>query len=155
MDAFEALTQSKSNEWSTKPKYIELAKEVLGSIELDPATNKQAQKYIQAKTFYTIDDDGFNKLWIAATLWLNPPYGTKKPTANNWILKAITEYDADNIGAAILLVRDDSKGIKELEKRFACCNPQNRIAFIDINGQEQGNPPPGYRLFYRTHLGSS
>jgi len=108
MDAFEALTQSKSNEWSTKPKYIELAKEVLGSIELDPATNKQAQKYIQAKTFYTIDDDGFNKLWIAATLWLNPPYGTKKPTANNWILKAITEYDADNIGAAILLIGADS-----------------------------------------------
>jgi len=148
MDAFSALTQSKTNEWSTRPKHIALAKEVLGPIELDPATNKQAQKYIQAKTFYTINDDGFNKAWIAATLWLNPPFGTKKPTAHDWILKAAAEYDAGNIGAGILLVRGDSKGLKELEKRFACCNPHNRIAFIDINGQEQGNPPPGCRFFY-------
>ena len=148
MGCFEALTQSKSNEWSTKPCYIELVRTVLGSIDLDPATNERAQQYIQAKTSYIQEDDGFSKDWQAKTFWMNPPYGKSKPKASEWILKAIAAYDASNIQAAILLVRGDSKGMKQLEQRFPCCSPNHRIAFIDANGQEQGNPPPGYRFFY-------
>ncbi len=144
---FEALTQSKSNEWYTKSKYIERARSVLGSIDLDPASNVLAQSWIQASTFFTKDDDGFSKSWFGR-VWLNPPYGTSRPNASDWMLKAISEYDAGRVIAAILLVRGDSKGIKQLEERFPCCNPDHRIAFIDASGQEQDRPPPGYRFFY-------
>lgn len=147
MTNFEVLTQSKSNEWYTKSCYIELARTVLGKIDLDPASNSFAQSWIQASTFFTKDDDGFSKPWHGR-IWLNPPYGTRKPNAGDWMLKAISEYDAGRVIAAILLVRGDSKGIKQLERRFPCCNPNHRIAFIDASDQEQPNPPPGYRFFY-------
>jgi hypothetical protein len=144
---FEALTQSKSNEWYTKSCYIELARTVLGKIDLDPASNSFAQSWIQASVFFTKDDDGFSKPWHGR-IWLNPPYGTSRPNASDWMLKAISEFDAGRVIAAILLVRGDSKGIKQLESRYPCCNPNHRIAFIDASGQEQPNPPPGYRFFY-------
>lgn len=144
---FEALTQSKSNEWYTKPRYIELARTVLSKIDLDPASNLLAQSWIQASTFFTKNDDGFSKPW-RGRVWLNPPYGISRPNASDWMLKAISEYDAGKVIAAILLVRGDSKGIKQLESRFPCCNPNHRIAFIDASGQEQDRPPPGYRFFY-------
>ncbi|HEY9628074.1 MAG TPA: DNA N-6-adenine-methyltransferase [Coleofasciculaceae cyanobacterium] len=147
LNSFEALTQSKSNEWYTKPEYIELARTVLGEIDLDPASNQRAQSWIRAKAYYTQETDGFNRAW-QGRVWLNPPYGTKTPKASDWILKAIAEYDVGNVTAAVLLVRGDSKGIKALERRFPCCNPAHRIAFIDASGQEQSNPPPGYRFFY-------
>lgn len=144
---FEALTQSKSNEWYTKPIYIELARIVLGDIDLDPASNVLAQSWIQAATFFTKDDDGFSRPWLGR-VWLNPPYGQRKPNAGDWMLKAMSEYDAGRVTAAILLVRGDSKGFKQLKKRFPCCEPNDRIGFIDASGEEQNNPPPGYCFFY-------
>ena len=93
LNSFEALTQSKSNEWYTKPKYIELARAVLGEIDLDPASNQRAQAWIRAKVYYTKETDGFNRVW-QGRVWLNPPYGTRTPKASDWILKAIAEYDA-------------------------------------------------------------
>jgi hypothetical protein len=144
---FEALTQSQTNEWYTQPIYIDLARQVLGDIDLDPASNARAQTWIQAKAFYTKDDDGFSKPWLGR-MWLNPPYGKKKPKATDWMLRAIAEYDARRVTAAVLLVRGDSGGIKALQRRFPCCEPFDRIAFIDANGQAQTNPPPGYRFFY-------
>ena len=35
------------NEWNTPAKYIELARAVMGSIDLDPASNDCAQKKVQ------------------------------------------------------------------------------------------------------------
>jgi hypothetical protein len=144
LSKLEALTQSKSNEWYTKPRYIELARTVLGAIDLDPATCPTAQQWIQATTFYTKEDDGFNRPWFGR-MWLNPPYGAK---AGTWMLKAIAEYESGNVEAAILLVRGDSKGMKALKARFPCCEPYHRLCFIDASGQEGKRPIPGYHFFY-------
>ncbi|WP_204137408.1 DNA N-6-adenine-methyltransferase [Halomicronema sp. CCY15110] len=144
LNSFQALTQSKSNEWYTKPRYIELARTVLGAIDLDPATCPTAQKWIQATTFYTQEDDGFNRSWFGC-MWLNPPYGAK---AGTWMLKAIAEYESGNVQAAILLVRGDSKGMKALKAQFPCCEPNHRLCFIDASGQEGKRPIPGYHFFY-------
>lgn len=140
----QALTQSKSNEWYTKPGYIELARTVLGAIDLDPATCPTAQQWIQATTFYTKEDDGFNRPWFGR-VWLNPPYGAK---AGTWMLKAIAEYESGSVEAAILLVRGDSKGMKALKAKFPCCEPNHRLCFIDASGQEGKKPIPGYHFFY-------
>lgn len=47
------LTSHQSQDWYTPPKYIELVREVLGTIELDPASDELPQEWIQAKNYWT------------------------------------------------------------------------------------------------------
>lgn len=49
---------SKDDEWYTPAKYIEAAREVLGSIDLDPASNDFANETVKASVYYTEERDG-------------------------------------------------------------------------------------------------
>ncbi len=49
-----ALTSKETVEWYTPGRYVELARQVMGSIDLDPASNELAQTWIKAKTFYSV-----------------------------------------------------------------------------------------------------
>jgi hypothetical protein len=47
-------TQGKGdNEWFTPVEYLELVRQVLGEIDLDPASTAKAQQRVQAKKFFT------------------------------------------------------------------------------------------------------
>lgn len=64
---------SKDDEWYTPKEYIEAARSVMGSIDLDPASNDFANKTVKAKQFFTEDDNGLERDWFG-NVWLNPPY---------------------------------------------------------------------------------
>jgi DNA N-6-adenine-methyltransferase (Dam) len=66
--------QSFSSEHYTPAIYIEAAREVLGRIDLDPASNARAQKTVKAGAYFTEKDDGLQQEW-RGNVWLNPPYG--------------------------------------------------------------------------------
>lgn len=51
---------SGENEWYTQSIHIEAARMVLGFIDLDPASSEQANKTVQAKKFYSAEDDGLS-----------------------------------------------------------------------------------------------
>jgi hypothetical protein len=57
------------NEWYTPAQYIKLAREVLGTIDFDPASSDQAQERVKASRYYTKEDNGIEKSWGGA--WLN------------------------------------------------------------------------------------
>jgi ParB family chromosome partitioning protein len=57
------MMSSKSNEWYTPLPYIEAARLVLGDIDLDPASCELANGVVQAKRFFTEQDDGLTKEW--------------------------------------------------------------------------------------------
>lgn len=61
------------NEWYTPIKYIELARDVLGEIDIDPATSEFGQSRIQAKKHYTKETDGLKEEndWCG-WMWLYP-----------------------------------------------------------------------------------
>lgn len=61
------------NEWYTPFNIVDMCREVMGGIDLDPATCEDAQRVIKAKTYYTIDDDGLNHYWHGR-VFINPPY---------------------------------------------------------------------------------
>ena len=68
------LTSSEHNEWGTPPFVIEMARKVMGSIDLDPASNALAQQWIRAERYFCAEDDGLSQVW-GGNVWLNPPYG--------------------------------------------------------------------------------
>ena len=140
------LTSSASDEWYTPPEYIELARQVMGGIDLDPASNDTAQRWIQAETWYGVKDDGLKQPWHGQ-IWLNPPYGSG---IQQWTSKAITAYEQGNISQAILLVRPapGSKWFQALASKCASCITNKRIRFIDAQGKQQTSPVHGNVFFY-------
>ena len=111
---------TKSNEWFTPSRYVEAAREVMGSIDLDPASCNEANIVVRAKKFYSKHDNGLLQPWHGC-IWLNPPYGKTIPyeshgrfmgggnTKNTslqvmFVAKAIAEYKAGHVSQAILLV---------------------------------------------------
>lgn len=106
-----------SNEWYTPAKYIEAAREVMGSIDLDPASCELANQTVRAAHYYSKEDDGLSKAWYG-NVWLNPPYGKRdgRSYITLFVRKLIHEFKAGNIRQAVLLTtcRTDSAWFKLL-----------------------------------------
>jgi DNA N-6-adenine-methyltransferase (Dam) len=81
-------------EWYTPPEYIELARKVMGAIDLDPASSDKAQVCVQAKSYFTVADDGLTKAWKGA-VWLNPPY--KQPHIYDFAVKMVKEVQSRRV----------------------------------------------------------
>lgn len=132
----------RTNEWYTQPKYIEAAKEVMGSIELDPASCAEANAIVQAERYFTEQDNGLAQEWQAETVWLNPPYARTKTYQSGiraWVEKALRAYDAGTIQQAILLVTTEmnAQWIQPLYQ-FSICFPNHRVKFISPKKDKRG-----------------
>jgi hypothetical protein len=125
-------------EWYTPPIYIEMARRVLGGIDLDPASNEVAQAWIQAAKYFTVVEDGLKQSW-QGRVWCNPPYGRD---VKRWLAKAITSYQSGDVDAAIVLLnRSGASWYRQLKKKVAAvCEVDKRIAFLDATGFPQGSP---------------
>ena len=97
-------TPQKSNEWYTPSRYVEAAREVMGSIDLDPASCAMANETVKATRYYSKEDDGLSKPWHG-NVWLNPPYGMEygKAGTGAFLRKLVREYDAGNVQQAFVL----------------------------------------------------
>ena len=125
-------------EWYTPPEYVDKARRVLGEIDLDPASNALAQKWIQAGNYFTQEDNGLIQPW-QGRVWCNPPYGRQ---VRKWLEKALASYEAKEMKSAIMLLnRSEADWYKEsLQKIDAICEVKKRIAFLNASGQKQPSP---------------
>lgn len=139
---------SGENEWYTPTKYIEAARRVLGSIDLDPASSDVANVSVRASHYYTAEDDGLTKEWNGAT-WMNPPYS--QPLISQFCIKWMKEYDAGNITSGIVLVNNATEtGWFQtlLSRSSSVCLPKGRVKFIDAAGNPSGAPLQGQAVLY-------
>lgn len=101
-------TQSEHGRNLTPVSIVESARKVLGFIDLDPASDWIANQAVKAQRFYTLEENGFDKDWIASTVWLNPPGKTtsqgKQITASDWFAKLYLAWDLGEVKEAIGLV---------------------------------------------------
>jgi len=137
-----------NNEWMTPIRFIEMARQVMGSIDTDPASNEIAQKNIKAPTYYTQFDDGLSQQWLG-NVWLNPPYS--RGMMNKFSAKLLEELRSGNATNAIMLTSaaTDTKWFHSLAKASkAYCLTSGRIKFIQPNGNEGKSPPHGHAFFY-------
>jgi phage N-6-adenine-methyltransferase len=137
-----------NNEWNTPEEYIEAAREVMGAIDLDPASNADAQRTVRAATYFTKHDDGLTKPW-RGKVWLNPPYS--QPDIADFIEKLVAEYQAGHVTEAILLtnaITDTMCFHMALETASAFCLTRGRIRFVVPDEQIAGTPLAGQCFFY-------
>lgn len=148
----DSIYTSDSNEWYTPAEFPKAAREVMGSIDLDPASCSLANTVIQATTYYTKEDDGLSNEW-KGNIWLNPPYGrvgTSRQIGQTelWIEHLIEQYNKGNVKQAILLVN------AYLYKQwfaplwqYPICFPTGRLSFWNAQGQH-GRSPHSSALVY-------
>lgn len=136
-----------NNEWHTPTKYIELVRNVLGEIDLDPASNEQAQTRIKAAKYYTEEENGLAQEWNG-NVWLNPPYA--QPAISDFINKMVDEIDARRVKSAIMLTHnytDTAWFQKAALQATAICFTKGRVKFEGPNG-EIAAPTQGQAFFY-------
>lgn len=136
---------SGNNEWYTPADYIEAAREVMGSIDVDPASNDIAQETVKAKTYYTAETNGLDKEW-SGNVWMNPPYASD--LIGKFIEKLISELP--NIAQAIVLVNNATETEwfnKLVSNADAVCFPRSRVKFYMPDGKT-GAPLQGQAVLY-------
>lgn len=70
----DALFSSETSEWLTPVWLVEMCREVMGTISVDPCSNEVAQRRIQAAEYYTKETDGLKHRW-SGSVFVNPPKG--------------------------------------------------------------------------------
>lgn len=137
------VNNSKDDEWYTPSQYIESARSVMGSIDLDPASNDFANETVKATTYYTEADNGLKKEWFG-NVWLNPPYST------SLVQSFIDKVVSSNFSQAIILVNNATETAwfgKLISKASAIVFHKGRIRFVKRDG-EHGTPLQGQAFIY-------
>lgn len=144
---------SESNEWYTPEWVTDLARDVMGGIDLDPASNPIANGWVKASAYYTMDDDGYTRQW-QGRVWLNPPYGKEEGESQSntirWSRKLIAERDAGRVQCGILLVKAalGYNWFEELWYRYPVCFLRERLSFVRPDGSDEGQSKQATALLY-------
>ena len=134
---------SHDDEWYTPPEFIESARLVMGSIDLDPASNEHANKTVKAAHIFTEEDNGLEQEWFG-NVWLNPPYSS-----------ALVQLFADKVAErgfeqAVVLVNNatETKWFRTLvDNADAIVFKTGRIKFLKHDGQHN-TPLQGQAFIY-------
>jgi phage N-6-adenine-methyltransferase len=135
---------SGENEWYTPPEYIEAARTVMGSIDLDPASSDKAQETVKAERYYTIDDNGLSRPW-QGNVWLNPPY------SGDLVGRFIEKVCEESPKQFVVLVNNatETAWFQQLVSASnVLCFPSGRIRFLNRDGKPEFTPLQGQAFAY-------
>lgn len=139
---------SRSDEWYTPEWIIEKVRSVLGTIDLDPASNIIANNVVKASYFLTKDYNSLDNPWFCNndTVFLNPPggkIGNQSKTILFWkrlLQHKHTFKDAIFLAFSIEALQT-SQGKEDCEpiSNYTICIPSKRLKFW--NQLEDKNQP--------------
>ena len=145
-------------EWYTPKPIIEAAREVMGGIDMDPATTRETnERIVKATYFRTIEDDALSPdtTWMPdepygsyeGRIWLNPPY--RQPDIRKFAERLLAEIEMGYVVQAIWLsnnATETSWGQMLLSNGKSVCFPAQRIRFLDRNFQPANTPTQGQMI---------
>lgn len=132
------------DEWYTPADIIKPARELMGGIDLDPASCKAAQTVVQAGTYYTKVDNGLAQAW-QGRVWLNPPYSNPGLFTD----KARYAYEDGDVEQCVILVNNatETGWFQRLLRQHPACFLNKRISFWHP-GRDSKSPRQGQVVFY-------
>lgn len=140
------ISQSGGSEhWYTPLPRIEAARDVMGGIDLDPASSEIANRTVRASRFYTEQDDGLKQPW-KGRVWMNPPYGAQA----GQFVECLAEHIALRmVSAAVVLVSLHAMSASWFDPLYdgILCVTTGRVRFTDIEGNP-GSPTFGSVFAY-------
>jgi hypothetical protein len=145
------INLSTNNEWYTPGVFLEAVRQVLGQIDLDPASCAFANQVVQATRYYTQEDDGLHQPWFGK-VWMNPPYGREEGERDSnqarWTRRLLDAYHAGDVTEAIMLVNavPGNRWFVPL-KDYPICFPDGRIRFYN-EATEAGQPTHSNAFVY-------
>ena len=120
---------SETPEWYTPSKVLDLVREVLGQIDLDPCSNSDDPEIanVPALHYYTQETNGLDQRWFG-NVYMNPPYGDEIPP---WIDRLVRAWKDREIRQAIALVpgRVDTAWFQPLWE-YPLCFVRGRLRFV-------------------------
>ena len=138
----------RTDEWGTPSSIIDLARAVLGTIDLDPASDAHFNKTVDAYYHFSKEDgDSLTRPWLTpaapteTTIFLNTP-GGKTCNKSNVVLfwqKLMDEVDAGHVKHAIFMgfsieCLQTTQQCSRSIAAYPICIPRKRIKFAAKNG---------------------
>ena len=149
----QVLTSSTTNEWYTPPEILDAVRDVIGDIELDPASCTAANEFVRAERIYTVEDNGLAQFWGARSLFLNSPYGKigSRSGQDVWMECLISQLGS--IETCIALTKA-VPGYVWWDQLFRggwpglLCITEGRLSFISSDGGKRGQSKAASSLWY-------
>lgn len=139
---------SGDSEWYSPVEYLESARQVMGSIDVDPASSDKANELVKAGKYYTVENDGRDKDWCG-NVWMNPPYS--QPLIKTFSAALVNKYNQGEISQACVLVNNATETEHYQNMLNICkavCFIKGRVKFIDTEGNASGAPLQGQTILY-------
>jgi len=104
-DVIQLLKSSDCWEWYTPRPYTDAARELMGGIDLDPASSERANDRVGASAIYDVTQNGLEHDW-RGRVWCNPPGGKERGESRIGLFtyKLLRHYDARDVTQACLLI---------------------------------------------------
>jgi hypothetical protein len=137
---------SGDTEYYTPIEIVNAAREVMGGIDLDPASSEIANRSIGATVFFTKEHDGLSQKWTGK-VWLNHPFSREGNRL--WIEKLMHEYYEDNFQEAccITFASTSEKWFREL-MLFPQCFLSPRTNYCTPDGKKKRGVTKGSVVTY-------
>lgn len=125
--------RSDCDDWYTPPFYVELGRDVMGGIDLDPASSPKANIHVRASRIYTARDNGLRHPWHGR-VWMNPPYGGLQ---QRFVAHLLEQYEAGVTEQAVACLNAHAIETVWFQPlwRFPICFTHHRVAFRGPNGE--------------------
>lgn len=142
-----AKHSSESVDHYTPIEIVDAARELMGGIDLDPASCERANKYIRAKRYFAQQDNGLSKAW-KGRVFLNPPGGRIDEAGNRvehggfssakvWWQQLSRSWWSGKVETAVfvgfsleILQTTQGEGDAPIPLQFPCCYPAKRMRFL-------------------------
>jgi len=172
MNNSQLINQDSGNvEYYTDPKFTSAARELMGSIDLDPFSHPVANLFVGATNIFTKEDNGLKQQWYG-NVWMNHPFSrgelackpkcvkkkckdrghcidTDKPSNEEYIDYAINQYANFNVKQLMCITfANTSEAWAQKLLAFPTCFCSPRSHYIQADGMPQRGAPKGSMITY-------